>query len=109
VILLGGGRRRQGRSADLSFIFQAARRARSLTVGGHRHQVDRPVGTGDKIEAIVRKKTSHEFAVASNPSSQEATAQRLHEARRVSSGRGKRAVEIARGCSAVHAPRATAC
>jgi UDPglucose 6-dehydrogenase len=56
-------------SADLSFIFQAAETvAASLT--GWAVIVTKstvPVGTGDKIEAIVRKKTSHEFAVASNP------------------------------------------
>src|SRR5215831_11873634 len=56
-------------SADLSFIFQAAETvATSMT--GWAVIVTKstvPVGTGDKIEAIVRKKTTHEFAVASNP------------------------------------------
>jgi len=28
-----------------------------------------PVGTGDKIEAIMRQHARHEFAVAANPSS----------------------------------------
>jgi UDPglucose 6-dehydrogenase len=56
-------------SADLSFIFAAAESiAKALT--GWAVIVTKstvPVGTGDKIEAIIRKKTSHEFAVASNP------------------------------------------
>jgi UDPglucose 6-dehydrogenase len=56
-------------SADLSFIFQAAESvARAMT--GWAVIVTKstvPVGTGDKIEAIMRKKTTHEFAVASNP------------------------------------------
>jgi UDPglucose 6-dehydrogenase len=56
-------------SADLSFIFQAAETIASAMTGWAvivtKSTV--PVGTGDKIEAIVRKKTTHEFAVASNP------------------------------------------
>ena len=56
-------------SADLSFIFQAAETVASAMTGWAvivtKSTV--PVGTGDKIEAIVRKKTTHEFAVASNP------------------------------------------
>jgi UDPglucose 6-dehydrogenase len=56
-------------SADLSFIFQAAETV-GASLTGWAVIVTKstvPVGTGDKIEAIVRKKTSHEFAVASNP------------------------------------------
>ena len=56
-------------SADLSFIFKAAEQvANALT--GWAVLVTKstvPVGTGDKIEAIVRKRAKHEFAVASNP------------------------------------------
>jgi UDPglucose 6-dehydrogenase len=56
-------------SADLSYIFQAAETAaRSLT--GWAVLVTKstvPVGTGDKIEELVRKVTGHEVAVASNP------------------------------------------
>ena len=56
-------------SADLSFIFGAAETVASAMTGWAvivtKSTV--PVGTGDKIEAIVRKKTTHEFAVASNP------------------------------------------
>ena len=56
-------------SADLSFIFQAAETVASAMTGWAvivtKSTV--PVGTGDKIEAIMRKKTTHEFAVASNP------------------------------------------
>jgi UDPglucose 6-dehydrogenase len=56
-------------SADLSFIFQAAETVATAMTGWAvivtKSTV--PVGTGDKIEAIVRKKTTHEFAVASNP------------------------------------------
>ena len=56
-------------SADLSFIFQAAETVASAMTGWAvivtKSTV--PVGTGDKIEAILRKKTTHEFAVASNP------------------------------------------
>jgi UDPglucose 6-dehydrogenase len=56
-------------SADLSFILGAAETvARALT--GWAVLVTKstvPVGTGDKIEAIVRQNTRHEFAVAANP------------------------------------------
>jgi UDPglucose 6-dehydrogenase len=56
-------------SADLSFIFQAAETAaRALT--GWAVIVTKstvPVGTGDQIEALVRRCTRHEVAVASNP------------------------------------------
>jgi UDPglucose 6-dehydrogenase len=56
-------------SADLSYTFQAAETvARSLT--GFAVIVTKstvPVGTGDKIEAIVGRHARCEFAVASNP------------------------------------------
>jgi UDPglucose 6-dehydrogenase len=56
-------------SADLRFILGAAETvARALT--GWAVLVTKstvPVGTGDKIEAIVRQNTRYEFAVASNP------------------------------------------
>jgi UDPglucose 6-dehydrogenase len=56
-------------SADLGFTFQAAETvARSLT--GFAVIVTKstvPVGTGDKIEEIVRKHAACEFAVVSNP------------------------------------------
>jgi UDPglucose 6-dehydrogenase len=56
-------------SADLSFIFQAAETVASAMTGWALIVTKStvPVGTGDKIEAIMRKKTTHEFAVASNP------------------------------------------
>jgi UDPglucose 6-dehydrogenase len=56
-------------SADLSYTFEAAETvARALT--GFAVIVTKstvPVGTGDKIEAIVRQHARCEFAVASNP------------------------------------------
>jgi UDPglucose 6-dehydrogenase len=56
-------------SADLSFIFKAAEQVADALTGWAvlvtKSTV--PVGTGDKIEAIVRKRAKHEFAVASNP------------------------------------------
>jgi len=56
-------------SADLSFIFKAAESvADALT--GYAVIVTKstvPVGTGDKIEARMKARTKHEFAVASNP------------------------------------------
>ena len=56
-------------SADLQYIFKAAEQvAQALT--GWAVIVTKstvPVGTGDKIEAIVKKFTKHEFGVASNP------------------------------------------
>jgi UDPglucose 6-dehydrogenase len=56
-------------SADLQYIFKAAEQvAEALT--GWAVIVTKstvPVGTGDKIEAIVKKVTKHEFGVASNP------------------------------------------
>jgi UDPglucose 6-dehydrogenase len=56
-------------SADLSFIFKAAEQVADALTGWAvivtKSTV--PVGTGDKIEAIVRKRSKHEFAVASNP------------------------------------------
>ena len=56
-------------SADLRYIFAAAETAaRALT--GWAVLVTKstvPVGTGDKIEALVRQASKHELAVASNP------------------------------------------
>src|SRR5262252_2680919 len=56
-------------SADLSFIFQAAETVGAALTGWALIVTKStvPVGTGDKIEAILRRKTKHEFAVASNP------------------------------------------
>jgi UDPglucose 6-dehydrogenase len=56
-------------SADLRYIFQAAESA-GRALSGWAVLVTKstvPVGTGDKIEAIVRQHARHEFAVASNP------------------------------------------
>jgi len=56
-------------SADLRYIFQAAESA-ARALSGWAVLVTKstvPVGTGDKIEAIVRQHTRHEFAVAANP------------------------------------------
>jgi UDPglucose 6-dehydrogenase len=56
-------------SADLSYIFKAAEQVAAALTGWAvivtKSTV--PVGTGDKIEAIVKQKSKHEFAVASNP------------------------------------------
>jgi UDPglucose 6-dehydrogenase len=56
-------------SANLSFIFKAAEQVAAALTGWAvivtKSTV--PVGTGDKIEAIVKQKSKHEFAVASNP------------------------------------------
>jgi UDPglucose 6-dehydrogenase len=56
-------------SADLRYIFQAAETA-ARALSGWAVLVTKstvPVGTGDKIEAIVRQYARHEFAVAANP------------------------------------------
>ena len=56
-------------SADLRFIFQAAESA-AHALSGWAVLVTKstvPVGTGDKIEAVVRRHTRHDFAVAANP------------------------------------------
>ena len=56
-------------SADLSYIFKAAEDVGKALTGWAvivtKSTV--PVGTGDKIEAIIKKATKHEFGVASNP------------------------------------------
>src|SRR6185295_6295652 len=56
-------------SADLSFIFRAAEQVADALTGWAvvvtKSTV--PVGTGDKIEARMKARTRHEFAVASNP------------------------------------------
>jgi UDPglucose 6-dehydrogenase len=56
-------------SADLQYIFKAAEQV-GAALTGFAVIVTKstvPVGTGDKIEARVRKVTKHEFGVASNP------------------------------------------
>jgi UDPglucose 6-dehydrogenase len=56
-------------SADLSFIFKAAESV-AVALTGWAVVVTKstvPVGTGDKIEALMKAHTRHEFAVASNP------------------------------------------
>ena len=56
-------------SADLSFILKAAEQVGAALTGWAvvvtKSTV--PVGTGDKIEAIIKKVTKHECAVTSNP------------------------------------------
>jgi UDPglucose 6-dehydrogenase len=56
-------------SADLSFILKAAEQVGAALTGWAvvvtKSTV--PVGTGDKIEAIIKKVAKHEFAVTSNP------------------------------------------
>ncbi|HVZ86405.1 MAG TPA: UDP-glucose/GDP-mannose dehydrogenase family protein [Polyangia bacterium] len=56
-------------SANLSYILKAAADVGDALTGWAvvvtKSTV--PVGTGDKIEAIIRERTRHEFAVASNP------------------------------------------
>jgi UDPglucose 6-dehydrogenase len=56
-------------SADLSFIFKAAESVADALTGWAvvvtKSTV--PVGTGDRIEALMKRRTRHEFAVASNP------------------------------------------
>jgi len=56
-------------SADLSFILKAAEQVGGALTGWAvvvtKSTV--PVGTGDKIEAVIRKVAQHEFAVTSNP------------------------------------------
>jgi UDPglucose 6-dehydrogenase len=56
-------------SADLQYIFKAAEQVGAALTGWAvivtKSTV--PVGTGDKIEEIVKKATKHEFGVASNP------------------------------------------
>jgi UDPglucose 6-dehydrogenase len=56
-------------SADLSYIFKAAEQVADALTGWAvlvtKSTV--PVGTGDKIEAILRKRAKYECAVASNP------------------------------------------
>jgi UDPglucose 6-dehydrogenase len=56
-------------SADLQYIFKAADQVGAALTGWAvivtKSTV--PVGTGDKIEAIVKQRTKFEFAVASNP------------------------------------------
>jgi UDPglucose 6-dehydrogenase len=56
-------------SADLSYIFKAAESVADALTGWAvivtKSTV--PVGTGDKIEALMKARTKHEFAVASNP------------------------------------------
>ncbi len=56
-------------SADLQYIFKAAEQA-AAALTGPAVMVTKstvPVGTGDKIEALVAKVARHEVAVASNP------------------------------------------
>jgi len=56
-------------SADLRYILQAAETA-ARALSGWAVLVTKstvPVGTGDKIEAIMRQHARHEFAVAANP------------------------------------------
>lgn len=69
VLLAVGTPPRPDGSADLGFILKAAEDvARALT--GWAVLVTKstvPVGTGDKIEELVRRHTRHDFAVASNP------------------------------------------
>src|SRR4029079_8238311 len=93
-------------SADLQYIFKAAEQvAKALT--GWSVLVTKstvPVGTGDKIEAIVKQHAKHEFAVASNPEflkEGDALADFMKPDRVVVGAEDKKAVEVLR---ALYAP-----
>jgi UDPglucose 6-dehydrogenase len=93
-------------SADLSFIFQAAETVASAMTGWAvivtKSTV--PVGTGDKIEAIMHQKTAHEFSVASNPEflkEGDAVNDFMKPDRVIVGAEDKRAIEILR---ALYAP-----
>jgi UDPglucose 6-dehydrogenase len=89
-------------SADLSFIFKAAETVADA-LGGYAVILTKstvPVGTGDKIEALMRKRTRHEFAVASNPEflkEGDAVADFMKPDRVIVGAEDKRAVELLRG------------
>jgi len=56
-------------SADLQYVFEAARNI-GRAINGFTVIVNKstvPIGTADKVRAIIAKETSHPFAVASNP------------------------------------------
>jgi UDPglucose 6-dehydrogenase len=89
-------------AADLSFIFKAAESVADA-LGGYAVILTKstvPVGTGDKIEALMRKRTRHEFAVASNPEflkEGDAVADFMKPDRVIVGAEDKRAVELLRG------------
>ncbi len=59
----------QSGEADLSYVFAAARNIGRF-MDGYKVVVDKstvPVGTADKVRDIIRKHTSHEFDIVSNP------------------------------------------
>jgi UDPglucose 6-dehydrogenase len=93
-------------AADLSYIFKAAEQVADALTGWAvvvtKSTV--PVGTGDKIEAIMRKRAKHECAVASNPEflkEGDALADFMKPDRVVVGTEDKRAVEALR---ALYAP-----
>jgi len=93
-------------AADLSYIFKAAEQVADALTGWAvivtKSTV--PVGTGDKIEAIVKKRTKHEFGVASNPEflkEGDALADFMKPDRVVVGADDKRSVEVLR---ALYAP-----
>jgi UDPglucose 6-dehydrogenase len=89
-------------SADLSYIFKAAEDVGDALTGWAvlvtKSTV--PVGTGDKIEALVRKRAKHDFAVASNPEflkEGDAVNDFMKPDRVVIGTDDKRAIEVLRG------------
>jgi len=69
ILLAVGTPPRPDGSADLQYIFKAAETAAKALTGWAVFVTKStvPVGTGDKIEALLRQHAKHDFAVASNP------------------------------------------